>query len=412
MTKKHRKKDNIQRIEQGPDEVSETPVEADQVNPEAEPAEAHPGAGNVAAENPVDEEPEKESGEEAAVVQGESESQAGGSMDDILDDVRHSLIEEETGKTEKKPKWWNRLIKGSSTQAASGVDLPGVTAMDVSVESAPPSVEVDEEKKGEYAEQIDELIKLLETDVVEDQVREDVNIPPRVPPPAEQGPTVDVHELKKQAFSPRRKDEKPEEYSDVRKVALGGEEVVFVEVESKTENPLEERVKTVENALRPYRRYIYYVLAFIGLIMAVMASTLIFNAYMNSRPTPEVTEVVILPYPVTLGLPGGINFNLGKGALKDGDWNPRGPEWLEGTEICRWVSIPWSIQLEAAIRTMNREDVLELSMSNKDRLSYNVESIQELTLAEMQEMDSSSPCLVLILAKQDSEKRWVVIGRP
>jgi hypothetical protein len=56
--------------------------------------------------------------------------------------------------------------------------------------------------------------------------------------------------------------------------------------------------------------------------------------------------------------------------------------------------------------------VIELVMSNNDKLSYQVESIQELAPAELQEMDSRSPCLAIILAKQDSEKRWVAVGRP
>jgi hypothetical protein len=61
---------------------------------------------------------------------------------------------------------------------------------------------------------------------------------------------------------------------------------------------------------------------------------------------------------------------------------------------------------------MNRDDEMQLVMSNNDKISYKVESIQELTPTELQAMDSSSPCLALILAKQDSEKRWVAVGRP
>jgi len=410
MTKKNRKKNTVQSVEQGTDGMSGTPIEADQANPKSEPADIDPGTQDVATENPKNEESGDEAGE-AVVREGESESQEDDSIDDILDDVRHTLIEEEAGRLEKKPKWWNRLIKGTPSQATSDTELPDEVEMDVSAADTPPTVESDRKETVEYVEQIDELIKLLETDTVEDQ-EEISDVRARVVPPVEPDVRIDVDELKKQAFSPRPGDEKSDEYSEVRKVALGGEEDVFVEVESRVENPLDERIKAVENALRPYRTYIYYVLAFIGVIMAVMASVVMYNVYKQSLPEPEVTEVVILPYPVTLNLPGGLNFNLAKGALKDGEWDPRGPEWLEGTEICRWVAIPWSRQLEAAIRTMNRDDVLVLLMSNNDKLEFNVESIQELTPAEMQEMDANSPCLALILAKQDSEKRWVVIGRP
>ncbi len=103
---------------------------------------------------------------------------------------------------------------------------------------------------------------------------------------------------------------------------------------------------------------------------------------------------------------------LGKGAIKDGEWNPQGPEWLEGTEICRWVAIPWSRQLEAVVRTLTQKDSLELVMSNNDKLTYSVYSIKEMTLAEMQKLDSNSPCLLLVLAKQDSDTRWVVTALP
>jgi hypothetical protein len=98
--------------------------------------------------------------------------------------------------------------------------------------------------------------------------------------------------------------------------------------------------------------------------------------------------------------------------LQNGKWNPRGPEWLEGTEVCRWVAIPWSRQLEAVIRTLTQEDKIELGMSNSDRVVYDVYSITQMSIEEMQELDSNSPCLLLVLAQADSDKRWVVTAIP
>jgi len=48
----------------------------------------------------------------------------------------------------------------------------------------------------------------------------------------------------------------------------------------------------------------------------------------------------------------------------------------------------------------------------RDRLRLACYYAQELTLAEMQAMDSSSPCLLLVLAEQDSDQRWAVIAKP
>jgi len=125
-----------------------------------------------------------------------------------------------------------------------------------------------------------------------------------------------------------------------------------------------------------------------------------------------VEEFSALPYPVAMNLPGGLNFHLGKGKLDEGRWNPRGPEWLEGTEICRWIAIPHSRQLEAVVRTLTREDQIELIMSNNDKLVYTVYSIDQLNIEEMQELDSGSPCMLLVLAQSDSDERWVVTAVP
>jgi hypothetical protein len=173
-----------------------------------------------------------------------------------------------------------------------------------------------------------------------------------------------------------------------------------------------ERLKAIENVFRPYRRYIYFGLAFLGFVAVAITSIVLFDAYKQSLPPEPVQEAPALPYPTSMKLPGGLNFNLGKGTLQNGRWNPRGPEWLEGTEICRWVAIPWSRQLEAVVRTLTQDDQIELGMSNSDWVAYNVYSINQLTIEEMQEFDSDSPCLLLVLAEADSDKRWVVTAIP
>jgi hypothetical protein len=431
MTKKNRKKKDSQGVENGVVGASENPIEAQQPGQMVDGGAAQ-GSENLIEQNQaqpleepvnVDLDPEDESvtnpqGEHVdediheSAASEETDSPEDDLMDDLLADVRSSLIEDdETVKGEKKSSWWNRLVKGPSEPETPVVETPATLEESVPVESIQPTFKAETQDSDESVEEIDELIKLLETDELEDQ-DEPLVVSTPVSLPVEEEVKVDIDELKKQAFTHRSEEEAVEELGDVRKIALDGNEEVFVEVEVRKEDPWEERLKSVENALRPYRTYVNYGLAFIGVIMAVMASVLIYNGVKQSLPTPEPTASVNMPYPTTVTLPGGLNFGLGKGALKDGTWDPRGPEWLEGTEICRWVALPWSRPLEAAVRTMNRDDVIELVMSNNDKLSYQVESIQELTPAELQEMDSSTPCLAIILARQDSEKRWVAVGRP
>jgi hypothetical protein len=260
---------------------------------------------------------------------------------------------------------------------------------------------------GEYGEEIDDLISLLETEERLPE-REAISVP--VETPVETEPEIDFEELKEQAFRPRP-GEGVESESDVRSIALEGGEEVFVEVEVQAADPLDERLKSVENALRPYRSYLYLAFAFLGVVMAIIAALFIYNVVQQSSPEP-VREVSNLPYPVAVSLPGGWTFNLGRGTLQAGEWNPVGAEWLEGTEVCRWVSLPWSRQLEAVLRTLNPDDPIELMMSNNDKLSYGVYSVYEMTPEEIHALDDNSPCLLLILSGSDSEKRWVLTALP
>jgi hypothetical protein len=272
-----------------------------------------------------------------------------------------------------------------------------------------------------YDEQLDELIDMLAADEEEELVDQESSVVPygtSVQPQAqsevEPEKNLDLEELKKQAFQARPLESENENLTEVRSIALEGDEEVFVEVESKSPDQLEERLSAMENSLKPYQRTINFAFAFLGIIMAAVAVFLIYNAYQRSvvqaRPTPMPSDV---PYPTTVGLPGGWQFNLGRGSLtSDGSWNPTGAEWLQGTEVCRWVALPWSRQLEAVIRTLNPNDPIDLGMSNNDKLTYNVYSVRQMSPAEMLELDSNKPCLLVVLAEPDAEKRWVLTALP
>jgi hypothetical protein len=332
------------------------------------------------------------------------------SIDDLLDDVRQSLIEDEAQSEEKRPGWLSRIARGFQKDQPSTADSTAELAEEELMPQVP-EVPAEASRDDQSLDEIDELIEMLEPESpVGEPAPEPVQTTAEAPEPE---PRVDVEELKKRVFSPGARAEE-QDISEVRAVVLEGEEgeEVFVEVEATREDSARERRQAFENSLRPYRRYIYFAVAFLGVILAVLAAGMMYTAYQRTRP-PEPTPVESnLPYPVALSLPGGLNFNLAKGSITDGEWNPKGPEWLRGTEICRWVAIPWSRQLEAVVRTLTREDAIELQMSNNDQLLYNVFSIQELTLEEMQSLDQNSPCLLLVLAEQETDKRWVVTAKP
>jgi hypothetical protein len=51
-------------------------------------------------------------------------------------------------------------------------------------------------------------------------------------------------------------------------------------------------------------------------------------------------------------------------------------------------------------------------MSNNDRFVYKVYSVRQLTSEEMLDLDSNSPCLLLVLAEADTDSRWVLTALP
>ena len=356
---------------------------------------------------------------EVEAIQSEEaaeEMEAESSPDDLLEDVRHSIIMETAEKEEQdKTKWWKRIGRGSKRRKESKSQPLEVPDEPVEIPVVETTTPVSEQV--EYVEQLDELIEMLEdatpvnTGEVSAPPEDEVSAVKEEVVPA----VVDFDELKKRAFHSRTTSE-PEEVerslSEVRSVALDEGEDVFVEVEAKTEDPFRDRMKAIENALMPYRRYLNFIFVFVSLVMVVIVSASLYRLYLQSLPPPPVEDVSLLPYPVGMNLPGGLKFTLGKGKLVDGRWDPRGPEWLEGTEICRWIAIPYSRQLEAVVRTLTKEDQIELVMSNNDVLAYTVDSIDQLSIEDMQKLGSDSPCMLMVLAQAGTDERWVVTAIP
>ena len=354
---------------------------------------------------------EDESGQ-PEVVESESEEEL--STEDLLEDVRRSLITETVEKEEvEESKWWRKIGKGRRKK--KGVDAEQQPEP-ISVPVEPEIVATAEaEKEDEYVEQLDELIDLLEDEKTEVIPSASAQVVPaeEEPAPEKEPEVVDIKILKERAFHSRPLSEEEERsISEVRSVALDDGEEVFIEVEAKQEDSRQDRLKAIENALKPYTRYFTFIFIFVSVVMVLLVSASMYRLYKQSLPPPPTEEPALLPYPVGMNLPGGLKFTLAKGKIQDGRWDPRRPEWLEGTEICRWVAIPYSRQLEAVVRTLTREDQIELIMSNNDVIAYAVNSIDQLTLDELQQRNSNTPCMLLILAQTDTDERWVVTAIP
>ena len=135
-------------------------------------------------------------------------------------------------------------------------------------------------------------------------------------------------------------------------------------------------------------------------------------ASLRAEAVPTIRPTLPPAYPIQIRLPGGWMFVLSQGSITNGKWEPAQAEWLEGTEICRWVSLPYGKQLEAVFRTLKPGDRIDLVMSNYDRWSYRVRSVTDIQAFELSDMDKNYPSLLLILTNPDSDSRLVVLAVP
>jgi hypothetical protein len=345
------------------------------------------------------------------------------SKEDLLDDIRQSLAGEEDD-VEAPKGFVDRLkdrLKGFSkakkedvvTQERSEIDFEVQDDLqDLAIEAQPKKKKTSVSKKEEDA--VQEFFSDLEAmadvlpDVDDQMAAEKKEIQPDEKKPDEK---IQLPKL------PEKSDDKEEiDFDKVREVALQEYDETKVEPATEQKTSIQEEVReTIRESNRWERILLIGATALAAGILLFAGVFIIVKSI--PTPTPEPTVAVNWEdrvHPTALNLPGGWGFPLGQGYVLDGKWSPQGAEWLIGTEISRWVALPWSLQLEAVLRTLKSEDQLELIMSNGDSLVYNVFSIQEMTMEEIQAHDTKTPSLLVILFNQegDVDTHWVVTALP
>ncbi len=367
--------------------------------------------------------------------------------DDLLDDVRQFLVSSD--ESDEKPKGiFQRLrsrFKKSSQEKSEGEieDIPVVPIEPPAHEESQLDHEEGEPKTGtrvsrQQREEIESFFSDLEaltTDVDYEMLDSYVpeqkeletyqeEVEPEVEPVEEpeeetftepvsvEDEAPQVSTISEIAVKPKEGDE---EELDLREIALQDYDDSILEPASEVNLPVGEVVRTTVREFKPFERFLWG-FALVITIVIMLSGGVYFISSAIPQPTPTITPVPSdIPYPVRVILPGDWRIDLHKGQVVDGKWDPKGAEWLEGTEISRWVALPWSEQIEAVVRTFKRDDQVGLVMSNYDILTYNVESIEEMDFEGLGSMDNRTPGLLLILPQgEDNEEGlfWVVTARP
>jgi hypothetical protein len=221
---------------------------------------------------------------------------------------------------------------------------------------------------------------------------EDINLPSQDEayiPESLQSPEEVVHRVERPGQA---------DYKGLRNVALEDYiEPTTPDVHSSSD---EKELKPLEKVLLGVTAILLTVVVFLG--VSYFAN----NSVAASVPTSTPDAKAQVPFNVEF--PGGWTFNLVKGRVENGKWEPKGAEWLQGTEFCRWIALPWSLQLEAVVGTLRPEDDIMMALNNGDSVIYKIKNIQEVPVDSVGQLGENRPCLLIILSKADSEKRWVI----
>lgn len=393
-------------------------------------------------ETPVPGEPEQVQGQEEAEEKVVEEEEV--SREDLLDDVRRSLADEEedeepkgffgrlrqrfsrSSKAETKEPEQQLEIEELETHAQEQDDTDEALQAvldDLVVEAKPepkPELKPKPKSKKKRTAKDKEEEKAIQDFFADLEAMADVVPEEGLELTTEEDETEieapQVEEKVKVPKLPARSETEDEvDFDAVREAALEEYDETRIEPEEK-KPPLREEVRRSIRELKPAERFL--LIAFGVLTVGVLLFSgvfLIANSISIPTPTPtpelDLSEIV---HPTQLTLPGGWEFNLGEGRVSEGQWSPDRAEWLVGTEISRWVALPWSLQLEAVLRTLTAEDQIELTMSNFDVLTFNVYSIQQMTMAELLATDPTEPGLIVVLYNDEEEDGtyWTVRALP
>lgn len=118
------------------------------------------------------------------------------------------------------------------------------------------------------------------------------------------------------------------------------------------------------------------------------------------------------PIPTSVVFPDNQKFELGLGTVTNGSWTPKGAEWLVGTEVPRWLALPWTASLESAVRAFKVNGPIQLLMSNGDDVVYRFQSMQELSTEEMGSFHTNTMDLLIVLSRPGNATHLVILAVP
>ena len=215
------------------------------------------------------------------------------------------------------------------------------------------------------------------------------------------------------AISPTGERETETDLRDLREVALEDYAVESVTDIDEQGTSIGERISFWWDNLAIGYKATIAALVTLNIILFLVAIFIVVRPLPAQTPRqPTITPLAGVPVPAEIWLPGGWPFLLDRGTVVDGQWTPQRAEWLEGSEIRRFIALPWSEQLELVIRSFEVGEEIEIVLNNGDSVFYKVILVEEVPRDMVDVASMNEQSLTIVLFNPESDTRWIVIAVP
>jgi hypothetical protein len=201
------------------------------------------------------------------------------------------------------------------------------------------------------------------------------------------------------------------EFINLRKTALEGYEPPI----ERDDNPTRFtffHLREWFDQLNPKQRVIYIICVLIALGSVISLIAIGIPQLTHPIVSNSSIHIGLSPVPRSVILPNNQAFDLSVGSLENGHWTPKSAEWLDETEVPRWLSIPWSQSLASSISSLVVDQPIQLKMSNNEILLYRYSSVQEILNTEISTFHKNTADLLIVLSKPNSSTSIVIIAVP
>ena len=108
----------------------------------------------------------------------------------------------------------------------------------------------------------------------------------------------------------------------------------------------------------------------------------------------------------------GFAYILTTGSISNGLWEPRGAEWLQGTNLRRVVAVPYDMELLQALFSMSAKEPIRLRLRSGEIVEYELAEVARVGQTEIEVLSAPYPSIAIILhSEEETDTRWVVIGK-